>query len=126
MPDSFFERKRKRPSSKSGPRPSGSAPKAARANGKAAARPSSARRGGGSEEEEGEDDEDEGAGAADAMDLRHEYEASVRSEDEDALETPAEARVRLARLYVDGMRRQDIGESYLLLASQVTTLLTPT
>ncbi|CEH16543.1 U3 snoRNP-associated protein (contains WD40 repeats) [Ceraceosorus bombacis] len=107
MPDPFFERKRKRPSSKgegsgsagSGKRADASKTKL-RLNGKK-------RRNEGSASESS--DGGEAVGDAETMDLRHSYTHAMGSASEDEMEeTPAQARVRLAKLYVDGMKK-DLG-----------------
>lgn len=54
-------------------------------------------------------DDDEGdsgdEGGIEGMDLAHRYEEDVEASDEDAIdETPAEARVRLAKMYLDSLR----------------------
>jgi hypothetical protein len=105
MPDSFFERKRKRPAAASG-----SGGKGGASSSRAASRPQRKAAATKPARDAGGDESDEGEGAVEGMDLRHEYEHSVRSEDEDEQETPAEARVRLARMYVEGMRGDDVGE----------------
>ena len=62
------------------------------------------------EEEEGEGDDDLEDGGVDDMDLSHRYENEVQESDEEEEETPAEAKVRLARMYLDGLRDDDVGE----------------
>jgi hypothetical protein len=108
MPDSFFERKRKRPAAAAAA--SGSGGKGGASSSRAASRPQRKAAATKPARDAGGDESDEGEGAVEGMDLRHEYEHSVRSEDEDEQETPAEARVRLARMYVEGMRGDDVGE----------------
>ncbi|PWN38270.1 WD40 repeat-like protein [Meira miltonrushii] len=53
-----------------------------------------------------DDDADSGdEGGIEAMDLAHKYEEDLEASDEDAIdETPAEARVRLAKMYLDSLR----------------------
>lgn len=108
MPDSFFERKRKRPSAKgegsSGKDKRAIAPQSkSRINGKR-------RRNEGSESDSS--DGGEGVGDAETMDLRHSYTHAMGSASEDEMEeTPAQARVRLAKLYVDGMKRDRAGDA---------------
>ena len=72
---------------------------------------------GGDEDEDEEDDnlpttnvnDDEGdsedEGGIEGMDLAHRYEEDLEASDEDAIdETPAEARVRLAKMYLDSLK----------------------
>lgn len=53
-----------------------------------------------------DDDADSGdEGGIEGMDLAHRYEEDLEASDEDAIdETPAEARVRLAKMYLDSLR----------------------
>lgn len=127
MSDSFFQKKRKRPSkdgeaktrplvasrvktdAKAGPsrlrmRDQGgkSSSKAARSKGRGT--------GDGDDEYDNDDDnESDGGVGMDGMDLRHRYDSDVQESDEDNLETPAEAKVRLAKLYLQGLQDDDVG-----------------
>ena len=83
MSDPFFQKKRKRGAEK-----------------RAGAKPKRASR--------DESDEDDTMGAIDDMDLMHRFDdASDADDDAAAAETPAEAKVRLARLYLEGLRDTD-------------------
>ncbi|PWY99197.1 WD40 repeat-like protein [Testicularia cyperi] len=120
MPDAFFQKKRKRTSGGgSGAGASSSSAGRGRArgsnirtsgsrNGKAPrAGPSRMRGKQVDSDEEGTDDDDAaepGTGIED-MDLQHRYDGALNSEEEAELaETPAEARVRLAKMYLEGLK----------------------
>ncbi|KIS67066.1 uncharacterized protein UMAG_04934 [Mycosarcoma maydis] len=98
MPDAFFQKKRKRTSSSnnntsgsSRAGPSRTTPSTRNATRKATAKDDSS-------------DDDVPGGGIDDMDLVHRYDHDANSDDEaDAAETPAEARVRLAKMYLDGL-----------------------
>jgi ribosomal RNA-processing protein 9 len=61
--------------------------------------------------EDGDDDDDDlENGGIDDMDLLHRYDNDIQESDEDEGETPAEAKVRLAKLYLEGLRDDDISE----------------
>lgn len=109
MPDAFFQKKRKRtsPASSKG---------AGRGGSKAGPSSSSSRPSGGrmrrreTDEDEDEEGEDDGAGIDD-MDLQHRYAEAINSDEEaDAAETPAEARVRLAKMYLQGLKTGGRGD----------------
>ncbi|EPQ29507.1 uncharacterized protein PFL1_02726 [Pseudozyma flocculosa PF-1] len=112
MPDAFFQKKRKRAPSAGGGGAdvrSASSPRAG---------PSSSRRHTATlsahkranrkrhdDDNDSPDNDDEGL---DTMDLQHRYDQGPDSEDEaERAETAAEARVRLARQYLDGLRAAD-------------------
>lgn len=104
MPDAFFQKKRKRtPSSSasaSGSRagPSRSKPSSSSSS---SARP---RKGSKHADSGSDDDDDVPGGGIDDMDLLHRYDHDANSDDEaEAAETPAEARVRLAKMYLQGL-----------------------
>lgn len=80
MPDAFFQKKRKR---------------------SAAERPARRARDAASEDEGGDDAL--GPGAVDDMDLLHDFDEHAPAQEE----TPAEAKVRLAKLYLEGLREKD-------------------
>ena len=110
MPDSFFatkSRKRKRVASKdTGPSSSKKVPKTGNgrpisANGKGKARTA---------DEDLNSDGSESVALED-MDLRADEVDPNESGDEDAGETPAEKRLRLARLYLQSVR-EDLGASF--------------
>jgi hypothetical protein len=128
MPDAFFAsqkpRKRKRTTDSNGgggggggrpakaartpngkARAGGKPPRASGSNGVAAAGPSR-KRAREDEELDGADasGDDAGIGAVDDLDLRASDEDAGASGDEDAGETPAEKRLRLARLYLDSVK----------------------
>lgn len=117
MPDAFFtsnkQRKRKRslPSSNAGPstsRQGAKKPFSKSQNGKSASRPSSQKKRKPIDEELESDQTDDDAGLDD-MDLRADYaEEPALSEEEDPDETPAEKRLRLAKIYLEDVR-QDVG-----------------
>ncbi|KAK0528429.1 pre-rRNA processing protein [Tilletia horrida] len=132
MPDAFFQRKRKRTDS-SGAGAGGGAARDARRSGSSTVRrgggsgggggnaSAGRRRGGGGgrngndgdaagDDDDADDDSDGGFGGARAedMDLRT-REDGLRSDDEaEAAETPAQARVRLARMYLDQLKDDDV------------------
>lgn len=131
MPDSFFasakSRKRKRSVGHDNA-PSTSKKPARAINGKNTARGSQRGRGGGVGTQNGKakrrtadeelsdetSDDDEGAGV-DEMDLRAPDvdPDAYESGDEDEDETPAEKRLRLAKLYLEGVK-QTLGQSFAL------------
>lgn len=126
MSDSFFQKKRKRPSDSGGSAKAG--PSRPRMREKSGAGSSGGGSGGGKSKRGGRpaaalDDEDLGSGTAElgdgddgdsddggieGMDLAHRYDEDVLSSDEDKAETPAEARVRLARMYLDSLKDEDV------------------
>ncbi|WFD45036.1 pre-rRNA processing protein [Malassezia psittaci] len=55
-------------------------------------------------ERKDESDDDDSTGAIDDLDLTHEFRDDESEDDLQVKETPAEAKVRLARLYLDGLR----------------------
>lgn len=122
MPDSFFAtktRKRKRVASKdSGPSSSKKVPRTS--NGRLSAK------GKGKVRATDEDLHSGGSGseALDDMDLRADEVDPNESGDEDAGETPAEKRLRLARVYLESLK-EDIGTSLppLLTTSAFLTLV---
>ncbi|CBQ69351.1 related to RRP9-protein associated with the U3 small nucleolar RNA [Sporisorium reilianum SRZ2] len=104
MPDAFFQKKRKRtaaaaaPSTSSRAGPSRSKPSSSTRMRKPAASDSS------------DDDNAVPAGGIDDMDLVHRYDQGANSDDEaEAAETPAEARVRLAKMYLQGLSSTPAG-----------------
>lgn len=130
MSDSFFQKKRKRTSSsasgggskgrdgsgsgsgsrsKSG-RPSGSSRSAVASSSKPRRRRDDDDDGG---DEDGEFD-------IDAEDTRHRYEEDVLSDEErEEAETPAEARVRMAKMYLEGLKSGDVGECAEQISSRI-------
>lgn len=117
MSDSFFQKKRKRTNGKGA---AGEArPVTVRINGRNAdgkkAGPSRLRmrEKASAQENGGEDEDEEGGGDIDDMDLRHRHDSDLQESDEDEMETPAEAKVRLAKLYLEGLRGDEVGESSL-------------
>ncbi|CAO1617494.1 unnamed protein product [Parajaminaea phylloscopi] len=112
MPDPFFQRKRKR-STGEGEKPQSNG----RSRAGAAASSSSSRRGterpqrggragrGAREDSASSDDDSDLGGAFDDGDTRHRYdEEATADEERDADETPAEARVRMAKMYLEGLK----------------------
>lgn len=103
MPDAFFQRKRKRTTSgASGSSRGGS-------KGQAGGRAGAPRRGRAAPDSDASDrsdgDDDFAAGGIDDLDLEHRHDEDIGSEDEAyAAETPAEARVRLAKMYLEGLK----------------------
>lgn len=85
MADPFFQKKRKRG-----------------AGGRERAAPRARRA-------EESDSDEAGAGAADDMDLLHRFDEDALSDEAEAVaaETPAEAKVRLARMYLEGLHARD-------------------
>lgn len=114
MPDSFFQKKRKRGVGSSRPRSaetSSSSKRSGAARGGAVGRgpPNSRRRDASDDDEDEDDDNDVGAGFDD--DTRHRYDEDVTADEErEAAETPAEARVRMAKMYLEGLKSTDIDE----------------
>ena len=115
MPDSFFvsnkTRKRKRSTRESAP---GSSSQARVVNGKG--RPSAKGKSKGKvplkrndEELESDATQESDAGGIDDLELRASDEDPGASGDEDELETPAEKRLRLAKLYLQSVK-EDLGE----------------
>ncbi|PWN49615.1 WD40 repeat-like protein [Violaceomyces palustris] len=96
MPDAFFQKKRKRSSTASANR-----------NTSSSSRQSTTKK---SKRPDGDDDDHDDQAADQAgdihdLDLTHTYHHDLDSEDEaEAAETPAEARLRLAKLYLDGLK----------------------
>ncbi|KAE8208961.1 hypothetical protein CF327_g6969 [Tilletia walkeri] len=118
MPDAFFQRKRKRPDS--GAPPSGSQRRggsktsgAGRSGGGGSHPKSDARRrqnDGGDEDDDDDSDLGGGGTRAEDMDFRV-RDDGLRSDDEaEAAETPAQARVRLAKMYLDRLKDDDVLE----------------
>lgn len=71
-----------------------------------------------------DDDEDDGEeGGLEEMDLRHRYDSDIQESDEDDMETPAEAKVRLAKQYLEGLRGEEVGEYLTALEYRLGTLL---
>nr|CDI55469.1 related to RRP9-protein associated with the U3 small nucleolar RNA [Melanopsichium pennsylvanicum 4] len=115
MPDAFFQKKRKRPSFSSGPSASSSSsskPSRSTKRGSSTIASNSSSRmrkrgasGGGGDDDESDDDSDAvPGGGIDEMDLTHDYNTAINTDDEaEAAETPAEARVRLAKMYLSGL-----------------------
>ncbi|CAD6901644.1 unnamed protein product [Tilletia controversa] len=121
MPDAFFQRKRKRPD---GP-PSGAQRRSTGNSGTSHAHrgPSTASRaapsrrdksngngnGNGNGDDDDDDDSDGGRGGARAEDMDFRVrDDGLRSDDEaEAAETPAQARVRLAKMYLDRLKDDD-------------------
>ena len=94
MPDAFFQKKRKRTTASSTP-----SKRAGPSRTKSSS--SSSRKG---KHAESSDDDDLPGGGIDDMDLTHTYDQAPNSDDEaQAAETPAEARVRLAKMYLEGL-----------------------
>jgi ribosomal RNA-processing protein 9 len=56
------------------------------------------------------DEDNDGEGGLEEMDLRHRYDSDLQESDEDEMETPAEAKVRLAKQYLEGLRGDEVGE----------------
>lgn len=114
MPDSFFQKSRKRaPSSSSSS--SSSKQSRPRRDDKARGgpkRPPPQRSARAYNDDDGDDDD--GSDGSDFFeggndDARHRYEHDVSSDEErDAAETPAEARVRLAKAYIDGLKNDEL------------------
>lgn len=115
MPDAFFQKKRKRTttsSSSAGPSrgsgragPSRSKPSSSSTNSRSRMR-STAHHANSTLDNDHDDDDDDAVpgGGIDEMDLTHSYDQGPNSDDEaDAAETPAEARVRLAKMYLQGL-----------------------
>ncbi|KAJ9474328.1 Ribosomal RNA-processing protein 9 [Pseudozyma hubeiensis] len=100
MPDAFFQKKRKRTSATS------NAPSSSRA-GPSRTKPSPSPRKPSRKPHNDSDDDDDSdvpGGGIDDMDLSHRYDHDANSDEEaDAAETPAEARVRLAKMYLQGL-----------------------
>ncbi|EST09235.1 WD40 repeat [Kalmanozyma brasiliensis GHG001] len=97
MPDAFFQKKRKRNTSSAGPSsragPSRSQPSSSKTKSRMRKTDSSS-----------DEDDDAAGGGIDDLDLRHNYANDANSDDEaEASETPAEARVRLAKMYLSGL-----------------------
>lgn len=118
MSDSFFQKKRKRTNGTGvagKERPVSVRTSGRNADGKKAG-PSRLRmrEKAGAQKDDGEgggDDNDEEEGVdIDDMDLRHRYDSDLQESDEDEMETPAEAKVRLAKLYLEGLRGDEVGE----------------
>lgn len=114
MPDAFFQKKRKRSgSSAAADRPG---PSRSRGGQSSSSARSGGRRDGGSsrrgrnDSDEDSDDDDGGADAGfEDGDTRHRYDVDVTAEDELAeSETPAEARVRMAKMYLQGLKTDDL------------------
>lgn len=68
------------------------------------------------DEEDDDDDDDDDDDGIEGMDLAHRYEADLQESDEDQQETPAEARVRLAKLYLESLKDEEVGEFCLAIA----------
>ena len=101
MPDAFFQKKRKRTTSASAPSragPSRTKPAPSSSSSRMRKGPR------GNDDNSDDDDDDVPGGGIDEMDLTHTYNDAPNSDDEaDAAETPAEARVRLAKMYLQGL-----------------------
>ncbi|UZJ57174.1 hypothetical protein CBS101457_006494 [Exobasidium rhododendri] len=126
MSDSFFQKKRKRAGDAGGAKSRGGStnpsprdrgvvtskagPSRLRMREKARGTGNRKTRGG--SDEEGNDDDDEKDdlenGGVDEMDLVHRYDNDLQESDEDEEETPAEAKVRLAKLYLEGLRNDEV------------------
>ena len=117
MPDSFFSapksRKRKRADSSAKAGPSGAKKKFSRKNTGNDSKKVGAPTVNGAKkvkktqavDEELSDESDEGPGGIDDLDLRGDVDDDARaSEEEDADETPAEKRLRLAKLYLESVK----------------------
>ncbi|PWN19833.1 WD40 repeat-like protein [Microstroma glucosiphilum] len=118
MPDAFFQKKRKRSTSSTGggerSRASGSSSSTGRGGSSSRGRGRGDSNGSGSRSGAGasgtsrrsrEEDDDEDDFDVDTADTRHRYDEDVESEEErDAEETPAEARARMAKMYLEGLR----------------------
>jgi ribosomal RNA-processing protein 9 len=131
MPDSFFvnPKKRKRPTSTSkGKQPSRPAVKPGKNGVKGGTKaPASKRKR--TEDLDSDGTPDEGIDAIDDLDLAADNDEPVLSDAEDPNETPAEKRLRLAKVYLDSLK-QDLGafmrHSYsLAYFSQGKVILTP-
>lgn len=108
MPDAFFQKKRKRVGTSSGSG-SGSAPASGRSTSSRAG-PSRKKAGASRDRVRARDSDSDGGegGGVDDMDLAHRYDEGPSSDAEaEAAETAAEARVRLARAYLDGLRQDE-------------------
>ncbi|SAM85740.1 related to RRP9-protein associated with the U3 small nucleolar RNA [Ustilago bromivora] len=111
MPDAFFQKKRKRStggasSSSSFSTAAGSSSRAGPSRAKPSSNSSSRMRKGGKHAASDSDDSDDNTpgGGIDEMDLTHNYNPALNSDEEaEAAETPAEARVRLAKMYLQGL-----------------------
>jgi len=110
MPDGFFQKKRKRPETSSSSSSLKQRPKS-NSSASSSSRKGKARR---PREEEGSDESDPSGderGGAESMNLEHQYDVDLQEEDETSLkETPAQARVRLARMYLNGLGKGDADE----------------
>lgn len=107
MSDPFFQKKRKR----TGPSADGAGPSRLRMRDRTAAGGGgrvSREVGQGKRTAEEDESGDEEEGGLEAMDTLHRYEDDVHESDEEQTETPAEARVRLAKLYLDSLRDGEI------------------
>ena len=101
MPDSFFvtkSRKRKRTDS-SGPKKP-----AFKSKNKAVQQTQSKRKPRRDEELDSDETQEDGIDAIDDLDLRHGVDEPMRSDDEDTSETPAQKRLRLAKVYLDSLK----------------------
>lgn len=105
MPDAFFQKKRKRTSA------SGAGARAGPSRSKPSSSASSSRMRKPNADSDAEDDD--AAGGIDDMDLTHNYNHAPNSDDEaEAAETPAEARVRLAKMYLQGLSDSPAGDDF--------------
>lgn len=102
MSDSFFQKKRKRTGAETKAGPS-----TRRMRDKA-----SGKRAADEDELDGGFSNDDDDDAIDNLDLTHKYDDDIQESDEDNAETPAEARVRLAQLYLESLKDDELGTCF--------------
>ncbi|SPO24147.1 related to RRP9 - protein associated with the U3 small nucleolar RNA [Ustilago trichophora] len=112
MPDAFFQKKRKRTNTSSSSSTGGSSSRAGpsrttattKSNITSNSQSRMRKRRNASPSSSDNDDDAVPGGGIDEMDLSHNYNQAPNSDDEaEAAETPAEARVRLAKMYLQGL-----------------------
>lgn len=130
MPDAFFvsqkTRKRKRPSKDGGHGPLTKKPQRAvngkgrpqAAHGQVNGKTKSKRR---DEELDSDDTREDELGGIDDLDLRGSDGDAGTSGEEDEMETPAEKRLRLAKVYLDSVKEGLAGKSFVILFSRAYT-----